>query len=411
MSERLQAFRFELRPDGAQCRAMARLGGSTRFVFNRALALQQARHEKGEPHLGYAALCRELTLWRHDPETHWLADAPVHPLQQVFKDLRRAYVNFFEGRADFPVFKKKHRSRASFRFPDPRQITLDAGTGRIRLPRLGWMRYRASRDVLGEVRSVSVSERSGRWFVSILTRREVAEPAPQAMPPAPESVIGIDVGIARFLTDSDGAFEPPCPCLVPLEARIARANRRLARMRKGGCNWKKQKARINRLHARVGETRRDYLHKISTTIGKSHAIVCIEDLRVGPMSRSAKGTVAAPGTNVAAKSGLNRSILRQGWGEFRRQLDYKLAWAGGRLEVLPPRNTSRTCPDCAHVARENRPSRARFRCVECGHEGHADHVAAINIRRAGLARLACEVSGEVMPPAAGTLRGDRSALV
>lgn len=124
------------------------------------------------------------------------------------------------------------------------------------------------------------------------------------------------------------------------------------------------------------------------------------------MSKSAAGSVEEPGTNVQAKSGLNRAILDQGWAEFRRQLDYKLAWAGGKLVAVAAQNTSRTCPTCGHVAKQNRKTQARFACVECGFEENADLVGAINILRAGLARIACEVNGAKGPSAAGTHRSD-----
>jgi len=116
-----------------------------------------------------------------------------------------------------------------------------------------------------------------------------------------------------------------------------------------------------------------------------------------------------PGRNVRAKSGLNKSILDQGWFEFRRQLDYKLAWAGGWLIAVAPRNTRRTCPACGHVSAHNRRTQARFECVQCGFEENADVLGAINVLRAGHARFACEVSGAVMPPAAGTHRSGSGA--
>ena len=130
----------------------------------------------------------------------------------------------------------------------------------------------------------------------------------------------------------------------------------------------------------------------------------VEDLRVRNMSKSAAGMIEAPWRNVKAKSGLNKAILDQGWFEFRRQLEYKLAWNGGQLIAVPPQYTSQTCPCCGHVSAENRKTQAKFRCVECGFEENADVVGAINILRAGPARFACEVSGAAMPPAAGTHR-------
>lgn len=171
-------------------------------------------------------------------------------------------------------------------------------------------------------------------------------------------------------------------------------------------NWKKAKARVQKIHSRIGNARRDYLHKTTTTISQNHAMVCIEDLQVRNMSRSAAGSTEKPGKNVRAKSGLNKAILDQGWAEFRRQLDYKLAWNGSHLVVVPPHYTSQTCPACGHVSADNRRTQAQFRCVACGIEEHADVVGAINILRAGHARCACEVSDAARSPAAGTHRSE-----
>ncbi|GHU38908.1 hypothetical protein AGMMS50256_38520 [Betaproteobacteria bacterium] len=164
--KRLQAFKYELMPNGEQARQMRRFAGSCRFVFNKALALQKERYEQGEKKLGYAGLCKLLTEWRTGAESPWLKDAPTHPLQQTLKDLERAYINFFQKRADFPRFKKKGQ-RDSFRYPDPKQIKLEQGNSRIFLPKLGWLRYRNSREVLGVVKQVTVSLSAGKWFLSI----------------------------------------------------------------------------------------------------------------------------------------------------------------------------------------------------------------------------------------------------
>jgi putative transposase len=382
--QRLQAFKFELMPNGAHVRFMRRTAGACRFVYNRALALQVERYKRGEKKLGYAGLCKELTAWRNSEETVWLADAPVHPLQQSLKDLERAYVNFFEKRAAFPQFRKRGQ-HDSFRYPDPRQIRLDQGNGRIFLPKLGWIRYRRSRVVPGELRNVTVSHSAGKWFISIQARSEVEKPVPQAT-----SAVGIDVGINRFATFSDGSHLEPLNSFRRHEKRLARAQRSLSRKVRFSSNWKKQKTRIQRIHARIANVRRDYLHKASATISKNHALVCVEDLKVRNMSKSAAGTVEVPGKNVLAKSGLNKAILDQGWAEFRRQLDYKLAWQGGWLIAVPPRHTSQMCPCCGHVSVDNRTTQARFLCVTCGYENHADVVGAINVLRRGEAFLGSE---------------------
>lgn len=408
--QRLQAYKYELQPNGGQVRSMSRFAGSCRVVFNEALSLQKARYEAGEKKLGYAGLCKELTAWRNGAPlpsgrtATWLADGPVHTQQQTLKDLERAYTNFFAKRADFPRFKKKGQ-HDSFRYPDPKQIKLDQADSRIFLPKLGWIRYRNSRDVLGEVKNITVSLSCGKWFVSIQTEREVEPPVHPST-----SIIGIDVGITRFATLSDGSHIEPLNTFRKHQQRLARYQRAMSRKVKFSSNWKKAKARVQKIHTRIANVRKDFLHKTTTTISKSHAMVCIEDLQVRNMSKSAAGSVEKPGKNVRAKSGLNKSILDQGWFEFRRQLDYKLAWNGGWLVAVPPKNTSRTCPCCAHTSADNRQTQARFACVECGFEENADLVGAINVLRAGHARFACEVSGAAMPPAAGTHRSDSGAV-
>ncbi len=398
--QRLQAFKYELMPTGEQQRQMRRFAGSCRVVFNKALALQKERYERGEKKLGYAGLCKELTGWRNGIETPWLSDAPIHPLQQTLKDLERAYGNFFAKRADFPRFKKKGQSD-SFRYPDPKQIKLDQANDRVFLPKLGWLRYRNSRDVLGAVKNITVSQTCGKWYVSIQTAREVEKP----VPPQGEA-IGIDMGIVRFATMSNGDFIEPLDCFKNQQQRLARYQRRMARKQKFSNNWKKAKAKVTQTHTDIANARRDFLNKASTTISKNHAIVCVEDLQVRNMSRSAAGNSETPGKNVSAKAGLNRSILDQGWGEFRRQLEYKLDWQGGWLIAVPPQDTSRTCPCCDHVSANNRQKQAQFLCVACGFEENADLVGAINVLRAGHARLACEVSDAVRSPATGTHRSD-----
>ena len=434
--QRLQAFKYEPIPTGDEQRQMRRFAGSCRVVFNEALALQKKRYERGEKRLGYAGLCKELTAWRNGAPlpsgraAAWLADAPVHPLQQTLKDLERAYANFFAKHADFPRFKKKGQ-RDRFRDPDPKQIKLDQANDRVFLPKLGWLRYRNSREVLGTVKNVTVSLNGGKWFISIQTERHVAEPVPPA-----SSMVGIDRGIMRFATLSDGRFIEPLNSFQKHQQRLARYQRAMSRKQKFSHNGKKARARVQKIHIRIANARRDFLHKASTATGhaaghvsQSHAIVCLEDLPVRNMAQSAAGTTEKPGRNVRAKSGLNKSILDQGGFEFRRPLDYKLAWNGGWLVAVPPQYTSRTCPCCGHVSADNRKTQARFACVECGFADNADLVGAINILSRGMhmlrdegqdtadasagwdttARIACEVSGAVMPPAAGTRRSDLGA--
>ncbi|WP_446904157.1 RNA-guided endonuclease InsQ/TnpB family protein [Burkholderia sp. YIM B11467] len=381
--QRLQAYKFELRPNGEQQYDMRRFAGACRFVYNKALALQKQNYEAGGKFIGYVAMAKRLTGWRNGSETPWLKDAPVHPLQHSLKNLERAYRNFFAKRAAFPKFAKRGQ-RDSFRYPDSKQFKLDQANGRIFLPKLGWMRLRLSRPVPGVLRNATVSLSGGKWFVSIQTEREVEPPVPQAT-----SAIGIDMGITRFATFSDGTHLAALNSFKKHEARLRGYQRAMSRKTKFSSNWKKAKARVQRIHSRIGNARRDYLHKATTTISKNHAMVCIEDLQVRSMSKSAAGNVEQPGKQVRAKSRLNKAILDQGWFEFRRQLEYKLAWNGGWLIAVPPQNTSRTCPACACVSAENRLTQTKFTCIECGFEENADVVGAINVLARGHRVAAC----------------------
>jgi putative transposase len=239
---RQQAFKYELMPKGEQERDMRRFAGASRFVFNKALALQKARREQGDKKLNYAGLCKLLTEWRNDPETLWLSEAPVHPLQQALKDLERAYTNFFAKRTDFPRFKKRGQS-SSFRFPDPKQMKLDQGNDRIFLPKLGWVRYRNSREIMGDLCNITISQCGGKWFASIQTQRKVEQ-----APSTASTAIGIDVGIARFATMSDGSFVAPLNSFKNHQLRLARYQRRMARKVKFSNNWKKITAKVTKIH-------------------------------------------------------------------------------------------------------------------------------------------------------------------
>ena len=407
--QRLQAYKYELMPNGEQRRAMRRFAGSCRFVYNKALAMQQENHAAGNKFIGYVAMAKHLTGWRNGADTPWLKEAPCHPLQHALKDLEKAYRNFFARRADFPRFKRKGGGDA-FRYPDPKQIKLDQANNRLFLPKLGWLRYRNSRDVCGDLRNVTVSQSGGKWFASIQTQREVAQPLPTAT-----TAIGIDVGIARFATMSDTSSIAPLNSFKKHQQRLARYQRRMSRKVKFSSNWKKAKAHVQKIHTAIANARKDFLHKNTTTISQNHALVCIEDLQVRNMSRSASGSRAQPGRQVAQKCGLNRAILDQGWGEFRRQLDYKLAWNGGILLAVPAQHTSQTCPACAHVSKDNRQTQAKFLCVDCGYENHADVAGAINILERGYRLLACGEPAQSgrskkQEPAEATRRSSRSAV-
>ncbi|HIF3101922.1 TPA: RNA-guided endonuclease InsQ/TnpB family protein [Salmonella enterica] len=379
--KRLQAFKFQLRPDGQQEHEMRRFAGACRFVFNRALALQNENHEAGNKYIPYAKMASWLVEWKNASETQWLKDSPSQPLQQSLKDLERAYKNFFQKRAAFPRFKKRGQNDA-FRYPQG--VKLDPDNSRIFLPKLGWIRYRNSRQVTDTVKNVTVSQSGGKWYISIQTECEVSAPVHSSA-----SMVGLDTGVAKLATLSDGTVFEPVNSFQKNQKKLARLQRQLSRKVKFSNNWQKQKRKIQRLHSRIANVRRDYLHKVTTTISKSHAMIVIEDLRVSNMSKSAAGTVSQPGRNVRAKSGLNRSILDQSWYEMRRQLEYKQLWRGGQVLAVPPAYTSQRCACCGHTEKENRQSQSKFRCQACGYTANADVNGARNILAAGHAVLAC----------------------
>ena len=380
---RRQAYKFQLKANLSQTRQMRRFAGACRFVFNQALALQKANYEAGNKKLSYADLCAELlTLKLSNP---WLGESPSQTLQQSLKDLERSYTNFFAKRADFPRFKKKGLS-SSFRFPQG--CKLDQANNRIFLPKLGWIHYRNSREVLGEVKNVTVSHSCGHWYISVQTEREVSD----AKHPS-TSAIGVDMGIAQFATLSNGHVFAAVNSFKQKQKQLARYQRAFSRKVKFSQNWKKQKSKIGKLHQTIANIRKDYLHKTTTIISQNHAMIVIEDLQVKNMSKSARGNLNKPGRHVKAKSGLNRSILDQGWFEFRRQIEYKQVWRGGNVLAVPPQYTSQRCSCCGTVSKENRQSQAKFACIACGYQANADVNAAMNILAAGHAVLAC---GEIV---------------
>jgi len=359
---------------------MRRFAGACRFVFNRALTLQNENHEAGSKYIPYTKMASWLIEWKSHPDTQWLKEVPSQPLQQTLKDLERGYKNFFQKRAAFPRFKKRSQNDA-FRYPQG--VKLDQANNRISLPKLGWVRYRNSREIIGEVKNVTVSQSCGKWYVSIQTECKVAEPVHNA-----ESMVGLDAGITKLATLSDGTIYQPVGSFKARQRKLAVLQRQLSRKEKFSVNWQKQRRKIQRLHSHITNIRRDYLHKITSEISKNHAMIVIEDLKVGNMSKSAKGTSEQPGRNVRAKSGLNRSILDQGWYEMRRQLEYKQFWRGGQVLAIPPAYTSQRCVCCGHTAKENRQTQSKFVCQVCGYTENADINGARNILAAGHAVLA-----------------------
>jgi putative transposase len=248
------------------------------------------------------------------------------------------------------------------------------------------VKYRQSQAIDGKIKNITVKFVCGYWYVSVQTECAFETPILQG------GELGVDMGVAHTITTDQGEHFDLPTSIEKLQARIAKLQKQLKNKIKGSNNRRKLIQKIAKEHHRIACIRQDFLHKVSTQLSKNHAMIFVEDLNIKGMTKSAAGTIEAPGKNVKAKSGLNRSILNQGWGEFLRQLDYKLLWNGGYLVKVNPAYTSQTCPRCGYVSRNNRRTQSDFVCVECGFADNADIVGAMNIKRAGHARLACEVN-------------------
>ena len=361
---------------------LTRFCGSSRFLWNKCLALNLERLEKGQSILWYQELAFWLTLWKQSDEYGFLKECPSQVFQQKIRDLERAFKDCFDKTQPLkrlPVFKKKGRGDG-IRFPQGFKIV----GRRIFLPKLGWIGFYKSRQISGKIKNITISKRGERWYASIQVEQMIEIPRHPS-----DSEIGIDAGIICFAAFSDGTTIEGVNIFRMHQDRLAKEQRKLSRKQKGSQNWKKQKKKISGLHHTITNARKDFLHKLSTKISKSQARVYVESLQIRNMSASARGTLEDPGRNVKAKSGLNKSILDQGWYEFHRLLQYKLDWQGGSLVEVDYRNTSQRCSCCGHTEKRNRKSQEIFKCLNCGHEENADVNAAINILTAGQAGMVC----------------------
>jgi putative transposase len=243
-------------------------------------------------------------------------------------------------------------------------------TGQVWIPKAGWVRFRWSRAVPAAKSYRVTCDHVGRWHIAFAA---IPEPIPA---PGTGEVVGIDRGVAVSAALSTGQMLR-VPRLSPQrQRRLRRLQRKLARARKGSNRRRKVKTAIARLKARESDACKDWVEKISTDLARRFDMICVEDLRITAMTRSARGTLDAPGRNVGQKSGLNREILRSGWGLLVRRLEDK---APGRVEKISAAFTSQRCSACGHIAAESRKSQALFACVACGFACDADVNAARNI--------------------------------
>ena len=336
------------------------------------------------------------TLSRNSPTASrsfdWIAAVSQTCQQQALRDLDRAYANFFAGRSGYPS-PRRRGVNDGFRFQgrECRVRRLNRNWGMIHLPKIGPVRFRWTRDVLGDVKNVTVSRDPLGWHVSIACEVESEAPEKRAA-----EAVGIDRGVAHTLAFSDGTFaDLPLERLRVLDRRARKQARQVARCQRGSKRHGKAKARLARTKAKTARVRKHWIHERSAGLARRYGTVVTEDLKVANMTASAKGSVETPGRNVRQKAGLNRSILDKGWGEFVRQLEYKLGWTAGVLIKVDPAYTSQTCPACGVVDPASRITRDCFVCRSCGYADHADVVGAKEILRRGLEKLAAQ--GIILP--------------
>ena len=366
--------RYRLLPTSAQQAVLRDHCGHARYVWN--LAVEQHTHwhpgRKGAP--GYLEQCRQLTQAR--AEHPWLAAGSQTVQQQALRDFARAKAAFFDpaNPAGRPSWRKAGRHEG-FRIVgrgsqwDVRRVSRKVG--QVWVPKAGWVRFRWSRAVPTGVKSHRVTmDRAGRWHIAFAV---IPEPMPA---PGTGEAVGIDRGVVVSAALSTGDLLH-CPALTARErTRLRRLQRRLARAARGSNRRGRVRHAIARLRACETDRRTDWAEKTSTDIARRFDLIRVEDLKIGNMTRSARGTRGDPGRNVQAKAGLNRGILRSGWGLLVRRLEDK---APGRVEKINPALTSQRCSACGQVDRDSRESQAVFRCTACGFACHADVNAARNI--------------------------------
>ena len=385
-----RAYKFLLRPTVKQTQALTACLAAHRELYNAALQERRDAYRKAKVSVRYgdqAAQLKDIRSARPD-----IGAWSFSSQQATLRRLDKAFAAFFRRvKAGLIPGYPRFKGVAWFDtviWPKDRDgcrwdSAPDSGQTRVYLQGIGHVRVHAHRKVEGNVKTISVKREGKRWYV-VLSCDDV----PAKLLAHTGSAVGIDMGIASFLTTSDEAQIPNPRHGRRNGDRLAEAQRALSRCKRGSNRRRKVRERVAALHAKVRRQRVDHAHKTALWLVRHHDLIAHEDLRIANMTRSARGHIDAPGVNVAAKAGLNRSILDAGWGVFLSILSAKAESAGRTVVAVNPANTSRTCPACRHCTRENRTTQADFVCVACGYTGHADVVAASNILRAGLARQA-----------------------
>ncbi|KAB2342381.1 RNA-guided endonuclease InsQ/TnpB family protein [Actinomadura rudentiformis] len=394
-----RSFKFLLRPTGRQAGSLAAMLADHGTLYNAALQERRGAYAHcSQTRVRYgdqSAQLKEIRAFDPDGQGRWSFSSQ----QATLRRLNRAFEAFFRRvkAGDKPGYPR-FRSRSRFdtvEFPKDGDgcrwdsVPHDRVT-RVRLQGVGHVRVHQHRPIQGRVKTISIKREGCRWYVIVS-----CDDVPARSLPVTGRDIGIDLGVTRFLTASDGEHVPNPRHLRTAEDDLAAAQRALdvfprrCRARDRSKTHRAAVRRVVRLHAKIRRQRLDHAHKTALHLVRSADRIAHEQLAITNMTRRPAPRPDGHGgyepNGAAAKAGLNRSILDAGWGVFLGILTHKAECAGRELIPVIPANTSRTCPSCGHVAKENR-DRERFACTACGHTGHADHVAALNIAtRAGLA--------------------------
>ena len=371
-----------LYPDEQQVKVLTEHCGQARFVYNQGLAQRKAltREERENGvRINLTTQCKDLAKLRK--KLDWLGAGSSDVQQVALRDLDRAFKNFFNGKAGYPVFKKrKVTDLGGFAIKYLQVRRLNKRNAEVLVPKLGYVRFRLSVkwEDIQQATSARITCRNNRWHVSFTT-------PPRPKREAGRGVVGIDRGVAVTAMTSDGQkFQ--APKAEKQQARYEKLQRVLNTKTKGSKTRKKLLDKMADTRFKAGNQRKDWLEKTTTTLAEAYDIVVLEDLKVKDMTKRATTKQDEQGKYLpngqAAKRGLNRAILGSAWGGLKTRLADKTT-----VVPCPPAYTSQRCSACGHTALENRKTQAEFTCLACGHSENADLNAAKNIRNAGIALL------------------------
>ncbi|MCX5210409.1 transposase [Kitasatospora sp. NBC_00240] len=397
----IRAYKFLMRPTVGQTQALSEMLRDHCSLYNGALQERRdAYRHVSRTSIKYgmqSAQLKEIRAFDRERQGRWSFSSQ----QATLRRLDKAFAAFFRRAksGDTPGYPRFRGVNwfDTVEFPKDGDgcrwdSTPHDPVTRVRLQGVGHVKVHQHRAVAGRVKTVSVKREGRKWFVVLTAEQDQPEPLP-----ATGSAVGIDLGIANFLADSTGGFVPNPRHGRTDAAKLEAAQQALAkfprvRRDKRTSNHQRAVEKVARLHGKVRRQRLDHAHKTAVTLVREHDFIAHENLTIRNMVKTVapkpdpERAGAFLPNGAAAKTGLNRGIADAGWGVFLTILHAKAESAGREVIAVNPRNTSRTCPPCGHVAAENRPNQETFHCVACGHKAHADTVGAINVLRAGLVR-------------------------